>query len=88
MCGQLICAQLAWNVTARLDNQHDLTLTFDFLFQVAYAYLFLLGILNIQVHRMSTTTVDAAFPMGGRSQIKFDVVRTVAEDSDDESGAL
>ena len=46
----VITAQLAWNVTARLDNQHDTpTVSFDFLSQVLYAYLVFFGILNIPV---------------------------------------
>ena len=80
----VIVAQIAWNVTARLDDQHDIvTMPFDFLSQLLYGYLLLLGIFNINVHLMSkASSAQGKYAQVGKFQITADL-----DDSDDD-GAL
>merc|ERR1712167_297899 len=46
----LLIGNLAWIMHARIQDQHDMiTIPYDFVFQIAYAYLMVIGITNIPV---------------------------------------
>lgn len=66
----VIAAQVGWNVTARLDDQHDaVPVTYDFLTHVLYAYVVTLGIFNTV-----PTKTDPAPRKASKSNTKYSAV--------------